>query len=609
MALLKTPLLCLTLLIESCNAVLFAEEVNNRAPLQMYSAVTPNNTNLELIEKTYKKISEAISPRKIVYKNTSIYEQNNAADKGEADIIVAGANFAIRRNLSTTMRDLGTALTIESPYPDAAVGTTVIALKSRTDINSLEDLSGKSIASNDPEGFQGILILRYELFKLGLDPFNSFSKEYYFGTDLDNALKLLRTKSTDVVALPSCTIERMLKSGVNVDDIKIVGEKKQSYIHCKLSTDYYPNWSLMLSNKIDMETRHKIIVAVHSMRLNTDGIEWGAATETTKINDMYRALRMGPYIYLREWSFREVWREYREWFLVAIAVLGCLLLHSLRVSQLVKKRTRELDESLRSYRKLHERVVLLKGQNEKVRRMAVVSQFSSLVAHELNQPLGNILLYSDGIKQILQKNDSRTSEALRIIEQVSTKIYWQAARAREIVDRVRNFAKNRTNTEFTLLLLPDLIRNAVSDWIAEDNITDDIVDILIDDETAGVLGNALDLRVAITNILRNSNQAMVNTPDKHIWIHLCSEEDNYWHIVFTDNGPRLREGKIKEMNIPLATDKPNGLGLGLSLTRGILESHFSKLTLKISSKGNLQVEFLLPKAQSALRNIDHSQST
>ena len=127
---------------------------------------------------------------------------------------------------------------------------------------------------------------------------------------------------------------------------------------------------------------------------NTNDFEWWAAGDFRALNELYRTLRLGPYAFLRDFSVHAVIERYKGPLLFAAALMVLFLLNELRVHVLVRRRTKELSDALMERAANAQSIRELQKQLGEVERVGAVSQLSSMIAHELKQPVASIINFS-----------------------------------------------------------------------------------------------------------------------------------------------------------------------------------------------------------------------
>lgn len=572
----------------------FATETTVERPLAVYATqMASPNTNTAFIEATHKVLSEAFWPRKVTFEMLPIAELDKIVNQRKADVVMAGAGF-YRRHLHEGLRDIATVVSPLQPNPDRAVGSTIVTLKTRNDINTLADLKGKTVSANAPMGFQGILIVKNEISHAGYNPDKFFGKMQYVGMDLLPSIEMLRSGKIDAAILTSCLMEESRARGKYwADDLKVINEKPQKDVACRVSTQLYPNWSVLLTPAADLAATRKIVAAIHAMPKSSDGIEWAVATDFGPVDEMYKELKIGPYEYLREWTLRRIITEYGPWLGVVLFTIVGLLAHSVLIAYLVRKRTKLLSDSLERQKEQGVLITQLSERYELVRRAAAVSQVSSIIAHELSQPLAGIILYAEGLKNLLFSSDAQVVSQQEALKECVDKISARAQKANDIVQSVRNLAKNKVSDKVSLDLC-SLIRELNHDFSLTAAGNKATITVQLPASSCPVLGNAFEIKLALLNLLRNSAQAPRAESRCQIQIAMDITDTGSYQLRVTDNASPISPDLLVRLNDPVVSLKSDGLGLGLSIVRSIVEGHFGKLSFCQSLTGGLEVRILLP---------------
>lgn len=564
-------------------------------PLRLYSTQNAYpNPNNAFIEKTRGEIERVVG-RRVVHYPVTIEELDGIVARGEADILIVGAGF-YRRHVRDGLRDVATVVSDRQPDPNHAVGATVVTRSDRDDIHELADLRAKVLAANAPLGFQGILTTLVEIAKLGEDPEHFFKGIRYVGMDLRPAIDAVKSGKVDAAILTSCLMETSQSNGHDfMEGLKVVGVKVQNFIRCQVSTDLYPNWSLLITPRLDTDTVQKVVLAAHSMPRDEHGIGWAMASDFSSVDAMLQTLKIGPYEYLRHWTFQRVWKEYGHWVVLLVLFILGLVGHSIAVTKIVQNRTRALQDALQKQRELTEKIVRLRNHYESLVRISMISQISSVIAHELSQPLGGILLYTGGLKTLLQKLRSQTDVDLSEVETTVAKIEKRADKANAIVATVRNYAKSQKDQRQRIDM------GVLLDTVCHDAQTVESVDtavIRVDKPQTPVYvdGVRFDLEIAILNLIRNAWQACRTQPQPQIWIALTTNAGKV-NVRVEDNAPAVREETLLTLTAPLSSSKSEGLGLGLAIVRSIMEKHLGQLSITRSSHGGIAATLTFPVAQ------------
>lgn len=587
--------LCLvTLLVSPVFSSVQAEiSPEEQSPLRFYATkVASPNPNIEFIQQTADVIAKQIAPRKLEFAFLDIPSLEEKIKNKDVDLLVAGAG-RYRSNLQYGLRDIGTLVTPLQPNPNFAVGSVILVRDDNDGIQKLEDLKSKTVAVNNVSGFQGLFIVLNEIFKHGYDPDTFFAKTVPVGMEQIEALKLLRNKQVDAAIINSCLAEASLAKGIDLlKGFKIINERKVPQINCRVSTDVYPHWSLMITPSMDIDSLNKILVAVNSMNLSVnDGYRWGLASDYSKVDELYKNLKQGTYAYLREWTVKRVWDEYGIWLISAFLILLGMVVHHARLSYVVQRRTAQLQLALKAQKKLAERNKTLREAFEKEKRIAGMSIFSRLLAHELAQPLGGILLYAEGMANLMRKPSGISEEEKTKLQGTLEKLIKRAEKAQEIVKDIRGFIKGerKKNDNLNLGLL---ISEVIRDFCELEDIPRRCIVFIPPAEPISIPGNYFDFEVMLLNLFKNSWQAVQNIKNPEIYVSL-SQSSNEISIQISDNGPTVDDNLIEQMKLPLFSSQTGEHGLGLSIVRDLCASYGGKLKIFKNQKQRLVVEICL----------------
>ncbi len=223
-------------------------------------------------------------------------------------------------------------------------------------------------------------------------------------------------------------------------------------------------------------------------------------------------------------------------------------------------------------------------------RLSTMGEFAAALAHEINQPLTALANYARVAKTTA--DPALASEAI-------SNVISQVERAAEVIRRLRNFIR-LGRSETGAASVSRLIEEAVVHCHAElethgvqlqARIARDLPDVRVD---------ALQVEQVIINLMRNSAEAMSDAGryDGKVMIEANQEGTGHVTIRVRDNGPGFDPDMVDRASAPFTTTKPDGLGLGLSLARSIIEAHGGQLSIQSSSSGAV-VSFTLPVASES----------
>ncbi len=213
-------------------------------------------------------------------------------------------------------------------------------------------------------------------------------------------------------------------------------------------------------------------------------------------------------------------------------------------------------------------------------RLAAASEMAGALAHELNQPLTALVAYGSACEQLLARGT--TDQQFR---DVIRKIIGEAGRAAGIVARLRDFFRTGT-TQLELISLPELI-TSVADSFRDQAAAARVVFSVGEIPSITLSADRLQIEVVLRNLLANAFDAVIETKsgEKIISLKVLVDEGSRVTIEISDNGPGLPPSLEKQVFEAFSSTKSNGLGLGLAISRAIVETHGGTLTADLDGHG------------------------
>lgn len=202
-------------------------------------------------------------------------------------------------------------------------------------------------------------------------------------------------------------------------------------------------------------------------------------------------------------------------------------------------------------------------------RLAAAGEMAAALAHELNQPLAALSAYGAACDLMIKQH----TEPEKLHETIR-RMVGEANRAADVVSRLRDFFRNGT-IKMEEVSLADLVGSAISQF--NDKARQLNIDLSVSAIPSDIVlvGDRLQLEVVFRNLLANACDAVVEVDSlaRKVHVEVSHEPGSRVCILFEDSGPGLDSriaGKIFE---PFVTNKSSGLGLGLAISRAIVEAH------------------------------------
>lgn len=230
-------------------------------------------------------------------------------------------------------------------------------------------------------------------------------------------------------------------------------------------------------------------------------------------------------------------------------------------------------------------------------RFNALGEMASGIAHELSQPLSAIVAYARAGRHLLQED---APEARQELERSLEKVTQQAERASEIIRRIRGFVRKEP---------PRLERHAVSNLlqhalaVVDDDIQEANIAVNVEehDLETRVCVDGIFIEQVMVNLLRNAVESIQATGRNtgEVGIRIIQPGPDWVELSFSDSGEGLGNGDPEQWFMPFATGRRGSLGLGLSLSRSLIEAHGGHLWAEPSAGGGATVRFTLPTEPSA----------
>ncbi|HEX5421759.1 MAG TPA: PAS domain S-box protein [Gammaproteobacteria bacterium] len=230
-----------------------------------------------------------------------------------------------------------------------------------------------------------------------------------------------------------------------------------------------------------------------------------------------------------------------------------------------------------------------------VDRFSLMGEMAAGIAHELNQPLSAIATYAQAAKRLLQREPIETPALLQVCEKIDS----QARRAGLVISNVRQFIRRRENR--TDLLEVSRIIEDVWEMVQADAHAAGIpIALRLAEGLPYVLGDAVQLQQVLLNLTRNSVDATRTQPDKRqgIIVETCAAPEGRVRISVIDHGPGVSSSLGQDIFDPFVTTKPEGLGVGLAISRTIVQASGGVLSYTGNPGGGAIFTIDLPSAKA-----------
>jgi two-component system sensor kinase FixL len=226
-----------------------------------------------------------------------------------------------------------------------------------------------------------------------------------------------------------------------------------------------------------------------------------------------------------------------------------------------------------------------------VGRVSEMGSLASSLAHELNQPLTAIANYCEAARDLLPAD--RVDESLALVREALDEAAKETIRAGQIVQRLREFVRPgeadrrveslaRLVTEANALALVGTREHGIEVQVQLDPAADD------------VFVDRIQIQQVLTNLVRNAIDAMLDSPIRSLIIRSEASPDDLVTLTIEDTGSGIDPEIAPQLFQPFVSSKQNGMGVGLSICRTIVEAQGGRIWFEPRPGGGTAFHFTLP---------------
>ena len=517
----------------------------------------------------------------IVVRHLDLAQITAALADHEIDFVVTNPGHYVTLEAESGIARIATQVGEMQQDPAHVVGSAVVVLDSRHDLNRLQDLHRHTLAAVSADAFGGYQLIWGELMQWGLDPERGDPRPRFTGFPMSRVLDAVLAGTADAGVLRTCLLERLERDGsVPRGRLRVLSPQAQSAT-CRSTSRLYPGWAFAAASGTPPELTRKVLFALLSLPPDANGQAWTVPADYHPVHELFRQLQIGPYAFLRETRWAYLAHRYWPWAAGLAILLVLWGFYTLHVEHLVQRRTRELTAVLAERQSLEERVRSGQQQMEHLSRLSILGELAGTLAHELNQPLAAIGNYARSLLR-RQERGKLSDEALR---QAAEEIANESERAAGILGGIRSFARKR-NIVREARDIADLVGEAsglLRGMLPRAPVVE-VHDHLPPGQRL-VLVDPLQIQQVLLNLLKNACDAQrAAGSDERIEVHLQADGDRC-AVAVRDHGTGLTAELQAHLFEAFFTTKPDGLGLGLSICKTIIEAHGGALHAEAPADG------------------------
>jgi PAS domain S-box-containing protein len=227
-----------------------------------------------------------------------------------------------------------------------------------------------------------------------------------------------------------------------------------------------------------------------------------------------------------------------------------------------------------------------------VARLCLVGEMGTGIAHEVNQPLTAIAGYTQACLRFIGAENPDLNQ----LGEILFKIHQQALKAGQIIHRMKDFISNQ-KVHRTATNINTLVENSLSLCSSDFKQNNIMLALELAENLPYIIVDEVQIEQVLLNLIRNSIDALIDLPatsQRQLIIQTRMKSLNQMEVKVKDNGPGIDEARKDKILTPFFTTKPTGMGMGLSISRSIIEAHEGILSFNSKLQKGATFYFTLP---------------
>ncbi len=560
----------------------------------------------ETLKNTLQALRSHIRGAEFQLVSLSPVDTLSEIEEQKVDFLIGPSNFFVEFRGATPFTHIATRINAEGLNAAKTVGSTIIVRTDRKDLNTLHDLRNKKIAASTPNSLGGWLAALREISQKGHDPDSFFSSVHFAQFQTPDVISSVLNGNVDAGILTTCVLEKIERLGlIEKDSLRVINEQPidKAGFSCRRSTaDLYPDMSFVATATTPEWLTREVAITLLSMPA-FDGYRWSVEHDQFSIDQLMKDLGLGPYSYLKDTSLKGLINRFKNELLIVLAILLFLIFNELHLRRLVNQRTKALSIALKEKERANEEAALSRQRFASLERYGIISQLGTIIAHESKQPLGTLSNYLAILQIYLEKNKEKDDFQDDILKNMSA----QLDRLNSLVNSVRNFAKKKQNP-LTKTNLVTITQKALRNYEANEPGFKKIKVIFqCALPEAFILSEALSLELLILNLIKNGyEEASLNSKEAPlVKVSITQEKDGRYRLQIENSGRKMSHKDIERLVLMGESIKPEGLGLGLSIIRGIADHFGADIQFSRRAGGGViaSIYFMRYKEEGEERNV------
>lgn len=527
-----------------------------------------------LYSETITALKAKLRPLQVVVTNYNLDSLRKAISGGQLNFFISNPGFAasVRQSLETTV--LASQKSRSFPRADQQLGSAFVVVNKKHSPTTIKELAGRSVCAVAPDAYGGWYVALGELRRRGITLKNFFGDINFTGYPMPKVLSELKEGACEVGLIRTCLLEKLIAQGkISKDEFKVVEPRNaDSEELCLRSSDLYPGWVIAATKNTSEELRKKVATVLYALP-SVGGNEWTVPRSFSSLDALYKDLKVQHYAYLRNVSWKDFLKENWGFLLIPLVILLAVISHNIILKKQVARRTSRLRQAFKEKLLAHQTAAEAKRNLHEMEKINLIGMVSSMIAHELRQPLAVIRNYSEGLKDLLNSpsiDKKIMVQALNILDE-------QAVKASNIVEHLRRLIKGKEaqiREENLSLLIPNII-SSFHEFGGKCRVE-------YSSQPASpifALVEPTQFEIVLLNLLNNAFEAISQQHTEAIISLSVSAEGEEIKILVANFGLLKDQDSFANLFAIKNSSKATGLGLGLAISARIVERWGGRLSI------------------------------
>ncbi len=479
-------------------------------------------------------------------------------------------------------------------------GLSVYTLADNSNIIRLNDLKNKKLTSLNDKFSNSALFLKKFLNKHQLNT----QKRHYIDTNTDpyRLINLLKNHQIDALIAKAGLMEEYFNNDI-LHKLRLINPRKSGQSPFLHSSELIPEWAMAQSWFINETLGNQVAALLLDSPENTleenlyffKQYHWGTTKNYQILMNLdYFSPEIITHVVIEP---RSIYSKILYW--VSLMIIGLLvivlILHIRSAKDLNKRLTlskESLEQEINERQLAQEQVMNHQADLAHVARLSTMGEMASGLAHELNQPLSAINTYVSGCIRRINMGTDKPDEILNALKLT----VQQAERADSIIRRLRSFVR-KGESHKTYSDINHLVNEVTGFLESQLKKTNTRLTLELEQQLPPVLADIIQIEQVLVNLLKNSLEAMQDNDSPSILISTRQANKHVIELCVIDSGEGISEDTLKRIFNPFFTTKSSGMGMGLSISSSIIETHDGKLYAHNNTEKGATFCFTLPTKQ------------